>query len=45
MEDKRIDIKEVIRKRGDIGKAVKHNISLYFKNRKPIMPNYKDGGK
>jgi hypothetical protein len=45
MKDKPIDIRKVIRERGDIDKAVKHNISLYFKNRKLIMPNYKDGGK
>jgi hypothetical protein len=38
----KIDIKKVIRERGDINKATKHNISLDIDRTKRNLPNVKD---
>ena len=39
-QPKLIDIKEVIRSRGDINKATKHNVSLLIDRTVRNLPNY-----
>ena len=39
-QPKRLNIKEVIRRRGDINKATKHNISLLIDRTLRNLPNY-----
>jgi len=40
-QDKPVSIKAVIRARGDIQKAIRHNMKFYIGKSKINLPNYK----